>query len=64
MKFESKSKILYNNVFSTVKEQKKIGSKNQDKCIEGMIYVQVQFSEMKEKYVRFQRVHIQKYVDR
>ena len=35
---------------------------NQDKCIEGKIYVQM--SEMKEKYARFQIVHIQKYVDR
>ena len=34
----------------------------QDKCIEGMIYVQS--AEMEEKYVRFQRVHIQKYIDR
>ena len=33
----------------------------QDKCIEDIIFVQL--SEMEEKYVRFQRVHIQKYVD-
>ena len=36
----------------------------QDKCIEGIIYVHVQSTEMEEKYVRFHRVHIQKYVDR
>ena len=30
----------------------------QDKCIEGMIYVQS--TEIEEKFVRFQRVHIQK----
>ena len=34
----------------------------QDKCIEGIIYVQL--SEREEKYAHFQRVHIQKYVDR
>ena len=34
----------------------------EDKCIKGIIYLQL--SEMEEKYMRFQRVHIQKYVDR
>ena len=34
------------------------------KCIEGIIYIYVQSIEMEEKYVRFQRVHIQKHVDR
>ena len=34
----------------------------QDKCIVGIMYVQ--FSEMEEKYAHFQRVYIQKYVDR
>ena len=34
----------------------------QDKYIEGITYVQS--TEMKEKWVCFQRVHIQKYVDR
>ena len=34
----------------------------QDKCLEGIIYVQL--SEMKDKYARFRRVHIQRYVDR
>ena len=33
-----------------------------DKCIEGIIYVQL--SEMEEKYLSFRRVHIQKIVDR
>ena len=33
-----------------------------DKCIEGITYVQL--SKMEEKYARFLRVHIQKYVDR
>ena len=28
----------------------------QDKCIEGITYIQM--SEMEEKYARFQRVHI------
>ena len=34
----------------------------QEKCIEDIIYLQL--TEMEEQYVRFQRVHIQKYVDR
>ena len=37
-------------------------SGRQDKCIEGIIYVES--TEMEEKYGRFQRVHIQKYVHR
>ena len=34
---------------------------DQDKCIEGIIYAQL--SEMEVKNLRFQLVHIQKYVD-
>ena len=34
----------------------------QYKCIEGIIYLQL--SELEEKFPCFQRLHIQKYVDR
>ena len=36
-------------------------TKHQDKYIEGIIYVQL--TGMEEKHMRFQRVHIQKYID-
>ena len=36
--------------------------RDQDIYIEGIIYVQL--SDMEEKLARFQRVHIQKHVDR
>ena len=35
---------------------------SQDKCIEGIIYLQL--SEMEERYMRLHRVYIQKYVER
>ena len=35
---------------------------NQNRCIEGIIYVQL--SDIEEKYERFQRVRIQRYVGR
>ena len=38
------------------------GKNYQDKFREGIIYVQS--TEVEEKYVRFQRVNIQKYVER